>query len=67
MTPEAIQINDYARPLINIEFMQRVVHDACLLQDYVNARKVACELIAEAKILTHILAIMEEERVKLSK
>lgn len=61
------QINDYARPLINIEFMQRVIHDACLNHDYVNAKKVALELATEAKLLTHTLSIMEEEQAKLFK
>lgn len=61
------QINDYARPLINIEFMQRVIHDACLNRDYLNAKKVALELAAEAKLLTHTLSIMEEEQAKLFK
>lgn len=67
-TQEQVQrIVDYAKPLITIEFMQRVIHDACLNKDYANARKVAFELLAEAKMLTHTLAMMQEEQEKRNK
>lgn len=55
---------DYARPLMNIEFMQRVVHDACLRYDYENAKKISVELAAEVRLLLHTLTLMEEEQKK---
>ena len=58
------QIVDYAAPLIAIEFMQRVIHDACLKNDYENARKVTLELATEARLLAHTLSLMEEEQKK---
>lgn len=61
------QIVDYARPLINIEFMQRVIHDACIRRDYENARKITLELATEARLLAHTLALMEEEVNKRNK
>ena len=56
---------DYAKPLINIEFMTRVVHDACLGKDYDNAKNVTVELAAEVKLLLNTLTLMIEERDKL--
>lgn len=56
---------DYAKPLINMEFMMRVIHDACLKKDYENAKRVTQELAAEARLLAHTLSIMEEEQRKL--
>lgn len=55
---------DYAKPLINIEFMTRVVHDACLSQDFNNAKNVTVELAAEVKLLLNTLTLMIEEREK---
>jgi uncharacterized protein YqkB len=58
------KIVDYAAPLIAIEFMQRVIHDACLKHDYENARKITLELATEARLLAHTLSLMEEEQKK---
>lgn len=55
---------DYARPLINIEFMTRVVSDACLLQDYENAELVTIELMAEVRLLKHTLTVMKEKQAE---
>jgi hypothetical protein len=57
---------DYAKPLIAIEFMTRVVHDACLSQNYTGAKDIAVELAAEVKLLINALAHMasEQERIE---
>jgi hypothetical protein len=61
------QLNDYAKPLINIEFMQRVIHDACLNKNYKAARDIAMELAAEARLLTMTLSLMQEEQDKMDR
>ena len=53
---------DYAKPLINIEFMTRVVSDACLNGNFDKAKDIAVELSAEVKLLLNTLAIMQEEQ-----
>lgn len=55
---------DYARPLINVEFMTRVISDACLKQDYENAELVTIELMAEVKLLKHTLTVMKERQAE---
>jgi hypothetical protein len=55
---------DYAKPLINMEYMTRIIHDACLKQDFENAQKIAVELQAEVKMFIHTLTLMIEEREK---
>jgi hypothetical protein len=56
---------DYAKPLINIEFMTRVVHDACLSKNYTGAKDIAIQLSAEVKLLVNTLTHMAEEQEKL--
>ena len=53
---------DYAQPMINIEFMTRVIHDACLSQNYHGAKDLAVALSAEVKILINSLTYMIEEQ-----
>ena len=55
---------DYARPLINIEFMTRIISDACLMQDYTNAELTAMELLAEVRVLQHTLTVMKEKQAE---
>lgn len=55
---------DYAKPLINIEFMTRVVSDACLSGNFDKAKDITVELAAEVKLLTNTLTLMIEEREK---
>ena len=56
---------DYAKPLIAIEFMTRVVHDACLSQNYRGAKDIATELAAEVKLLINTLTHMSEEQERI--
>ena len=51
---------DYAKPLINIEYMTRIVSDACLKNDFENAKAIAVELSAEVKLLINTLTLMQE-------
>lgn len=52
---------DYAMPLMNIESMAREIHDLCLAHKYGEAGLVAQVLCVEARILQHVLRIMEEK------
>ena len=54
-------IVDYAMPLMNIESMAREIHDLCLEHKYGEAGLVAQVLCVEARILQHVLRIMEEK------
>ena len=54
-------IVDYAMPLMNIERMAREAHEHCLKQDYAAASEVVLRLGAEARILTAVLAIMQNK------
>jgi len=56
---------DYAQPMINIEFMTRVIHDACLSQNYHGAKDLAVALSAEVKILINSLTHMTEEQERI--
>ena len=56
---------DYAKPLIAIEFMTRVIHDACLSQNYTGAKDIAVELAVEVKLLLNTLTHMAEEQGRL--
>jgi hypothetical protein len=58
---------DYAKPLINIEYMTRIVSDACLNKDYTNAKNIAVELSAEVKLLINTLTLMQEEQARLDR
>lgn len=58
---------DYAKPLINIEYMTRVVSDACLNKDYANAKNIAVELAAEVKLLINTLTLMQEEQARIER
>lgn len=53
---------DYANPLINIEFMTRVIHDACLSKNYTGAKDIAVQLAAEVKLLVNTLTHMTDEQ-----
>jgi hypothetical protein len=55
---------DYAKPMINIEFMVRVTHDLCLANNYDKAAQIVTELVAEARILQNTLKLMAEEQAK---
>lgn len=52
-------IVDYAMPMMKIEKMLRKAHDLCLEHRYAEAREIALQLGAEARILQHTLSIME--------
>lgn len=52
---------DYAMPLMNIESLAREIHDLCLEHKYGEAGLVAQVLCVEARILQHVLRIMEEK------
>ena len=54
-------IIDYAMPLMNIERMAKEVYHLCLNNDYPAASEVALRLGAEARILTAVLAIMQNK------
>lgn len=53
---------DYAKPLINVEYITRIIHDACLNKDYKHAREIAIELSAEVRLLINTLTLMEGEQ-----
>jgi hypothetical protein len=55
---------DYAKPLINVEFMTRVIHDACLSKNYKGAKDISIELAAEVKLLINALTLMQEAQEK---
>ena len=46
---------DYAQHLIKIEFMTKVVHDACLSRNYEGARDITLELMTETKLLLNTM------------
>lgn len=52
-------IVDYANPLIKVEQLVRRIHDYCLQKDYRTAGDKAVELLAEVRMLTATLTIME--------
>lgn len=58
---ETVDIVDYAMPLMNIERMAREAHELCLNHDYAAASEVALRLGVEARILTAVLAIMQNK------
>ena len=55
---------DYASPLINIEYMTRMVHNLCLERKYDTGKDVAVQLAAEVKMLINTLTHMHEEQRK---
>lgn len=55
------EIIDYAMPLMNIERMAKDIHQLCLDEDYEAASELALRLGAEARILTAVLAIMQNK------
>jgi len=55
---------DYAQHITRIEFITRVVDDACLARKYKEAKDVAIEMLAETKMLVNALAHMREEQEK---
>lgn len=61
---KAAVVIDYARPLLAIEFMTRVVHDACLSSNFTGAKDIAVELSAEVKMLINSLTHMAEEQAR---
>ena len=56
---------DYAQHLIKIEFMAKVVHDACLSRNYEGARDITLELMAETKLLLNTMTHMQEEQARI--
>lgn len=58
-TLSAVDIVDYAMPLINIERMARECHDLCLDQKYAEANEIALKIGVESRILSASLAIMQ--------
>ena len=58
---ETVDIVDYAMPLMNIERMAREAYELCLNHDYAAASEVALRLGVEARILTAVLAIMQNK------
>ena len=53
---------DYAQHLIKMEYMMRIISDACLAQNYDKANDIALELGAENKILINTLLFMTQEQ-----
>jgi len=54
-------IIDYALPMIKIEKLLRKAHDLCLDGQLVEAREVVFALGVEARVLQHVLLIMDEK------
>ena len=61
MDLQKTDIVDYAAPMIRMEKMMRKVHDLCLVHRYEEARDVTIELGAEARMLQHVLKLMDEK------
>lgn len=55
------EVVDYAMPLMNIERMAKEAHELCLNKNYAAAGEVALRLGVEARILTAVLAIMQNK------
>lgn len=53
---------DYAQHLIKMEYMMRIISDACLAQIYDKANDIALELGAENKLLMNTLLLMTQEQ-----
>jgi len=56
---------DYAQHLIQMEFMIRVTHDACLSKNYAGAKDIATQLLAETKLLVNTLDFMADEQARI--
>ena len=54
-------IIDYAMPMIKIEKLLRKAHDLCLEEQFVEAREAVLTLGVEARVLQHVLLIMDEK------
>jgi len=54
-------IIDYAMPLMQIENLMRKIHDHCLKREYNAANTLCPEIIAEVRVLSASLALMEVE------
>lgn len=55
------EVIDYAMPLMKIERMAKEAHDLCLHHDYAGASEIALRIGVEARILTAVLAIMQNK------
>lgn len=55
-------ITDYAMPLIRLEALLRKVHDLCLRKEYIVANEACPEIIAEARMLSATLVLMDAEK-----
>ena len=55
------EIIDYAMPLMNIERMVKEIHNLCLNNDYASASELTLHLGAEVRILSAVLAIMQNK------
>jgi hypothetical protein len=54
-------IIDYAMPMMRIETLMRWVHDLCLKSDYKGANELCPNIIAEARMLSAALVLMDEK------
>ncbi len=54
-------IIDYAMPMMIMEKALRKAHDLCLENRYGEARELAVQIAAEARLLQQTLRLMEEE------
>ena len=54
---------DYAEPMIKLEKLLRSIHDKCLEKKYTEANELCIEGIAEFRVLSATLAIMESKGV----
>jgi hypothetical protein len=61
MDLQKTDIVDYAAPMIRMEQMLKRTHDLCLDRKYEEARDAAIELGAEARMLQHVLKLMDEK------
>jgi hypothetical protein len=57
-------IIDYAMPLMRIEKLMRQIHDFCLKSDYDAANALCPSIIAEARILSASLVLMDNDKEK---
>ena len=54
---------DYAEPMIKLEKLLRKIHDKCLEKKYAEADELCLEGIAEMRVLSATLAIMESKGI----
>ena len=56
------EIIDYAMPMLKMEKLLRNLHDLCLDGKYSDAGKLCPDLIAEVRVLSASLALMQAKK-----